>query len=85
LSLYSSLHKGIDVVARVFTIPVIPEPKRRRAPRISDKRYIEGQKLLVEAMKYLAQSDPDANRDAIGLLSEHFRTQFRMTDRPAVD
>lgn len=36
-------------------------------------------------MKYLAQSDPDANRDAIGLLSEHFRTQFRMTDRPPMD
>ena len=72
-------------MARVLTIPVIPEPKRRRAPRISDRRYIEGQKLLVEAMKYLAQTDPDANRDAIGLLSEHFRTQFRMTDRPAMD
>jgi hypothetical protein len=72
-------------VARVLTIPVLPVPKRRRAPRISDKRYIEGQKLLVEAMKYLAQSDPDANRDAIGLLSEHFRTQFRMSDRPVLD
>jgi hypothetical protein len=33
-------------------------------------------------MKYLVQSDPDANREAIGLLSEHFRTQFRMSDRP---
>jgi hypothetical protein len=72
-------------VARVFTLPAVPEPKRRRAPRISDKRYIDGQKLLVEAMKYLVQSDPDANREAIGLLSEHFRTQFRMSDRPVVD
>ena len=72
-------------MARVLTIPVLPAPKRRREPRISDKRYIEGQKLLVEAMKYLAQSDPDANRDAIGLLSEHFRTQFRMSDRPVLD
>ena len=69
-------------MARVFTIPVAPDPKRRRTPRISDRRYIEGQKLLVEAMKYLVQSDPDANREAIGLLSEHFRTQFRMSDRP---
>ena len=51
-------------------------------PRISDRRYIDGQKVLVEAMRYLAQTDPDANRDAIGLLSEHFRTQFRMSDRP---
>jgi hypothetical protein len=72
-------------VARVFTIPVVPEPKRRRSPRISDKRYIDGQKVLVEAMRYLAQSDPDANREAIGLLSEHFRTQFRMSDRPVAD
>jgi hypothetical protein len=79
------LHKRNRRVARVFTIPVTPEPKRRRAPRISDRRYIEGQKLLVEAMKYLVQSDPDANRDAIGLLSEHFRTQFRMSDRPAAE
>jgi hypothetical protein len=72
-------------VARVFTLPVIPQAKSRRAPRISDKRYIEGQKVLVEAMRYLAQSDPDANREAIGLLSEHFRTQFRMSDRPVAD
>ena len=72
-------------MARVFTIPVVPDPKRRRAPRISDKRYIDGQKVLVEAMKYLVQTDPDANREAIGLLSEHFRTQFRMSDRPVAD
>lgn len=72
-------------MARVFTIPVAPGAKRRRAPRISDKRYIEGQKLLVEAMRYLAQTDPDANREAIGLLSEHFRTQFRMSDRPVAE
>lgn len=72
-------------MARVLTIPVTPGAKRRRAPRISDKRYIEGQKLLVEAMRYLAQTDPDANREAIGLLSEHFRTQFRMSDRPVVE
>jgi hypothetical protein len=72
-------------VARVFTIPAVPDPKRRRAPRISDKRYIDGQKVLVEAMKYLVQTDPDANREAIGLLSEHFRTQFRMSDRPVAD
>src|SRR5213082_1437852 len=72
-------------VARVFTIPVVPDPKRRRTPRISDKRYIAGQKLLVEAKKYLVQSDPDANREAIGLLSEHFRTQFRMSDRPVFE
>jgi hypothetical protein len=68
-------------LAKVFTIPALPNPKKR-APRISDRKYITGQKLLVEAMKYLAKSDPDANREAISLLSEHFRTQFRMSDRP---
>ena len=33
-------------------------------------------------MKYLAKSDPVANRSAIELLSEHVRTRFRMTDSP---
>lgn len=82
---FSPNFKGSYAVARVFTLPIVPVPKRRRAPRITDERYIQGQKVLVEAMKYLVQTDPDANRDAIGLLSEHFRTQFRMSDRPVVD
>ena len=70
-------------MAKVFTIPVMPDPQRRKGKkRNSDPRYIEGQRLLVEAMKYLAQ-DPDRNRDAVLLLSEHFRTRFRMSDRPA--
>lgn len=69
-------------MAKVFTIPVMPDPHRRKGTkRNSDPRYIEGQRLLVEAMKYLAQ-DPDRNRDAVNLLSEHFRTRFRMSDRP---
>jgi hypothetical protein len=71
-------------MARVFTIPVPPGPPRRRGEqRTSDTRYIEGQRLLVEAMKYLAQQNPHENKDAVLLLSEHFRNQFRMTDRPA--
>lgn len=70
-------------MAKVFTIPVMPDPHRRKGKkRNSDPRYIEGQRLLVEAMKYLAR-DPDKNRDAVMLLSEHFRTRFRMSDRPA--
>ena len=70
-------------MAKVFTIPVIPDPTRRKGKKRSlGPDYIQGQQLLVEAMKYLAQSNPDDNREAIGLLSEHFRTQFRMTDRP---
>lgn len=67
--------------SKVVTIPKLPNPKGRKA-RSSDPRYVDGQKILVEAMAYLAKSDPDANRDAVSLLSEHFRTQFRMSDRP---
>lgn len=69
-------------MAKVFTIPVVPDFTRRSKPRTSDRRYIEGQRLLVDAMKYLAQSDKDANRGAIELLSEHFRNSFRMSDTP---
>ena len=71
-------------MAKVFTMSVVPDPNRRKGqPRNFDPRYIEGQRLLVEAMKYLAQQDPDKNKDAVSLLSEHFRTRFRMSDRPA--
>jgi len=70
-------------MAKVFTIPVQPKPSpRRKGDRTSDPRYIEGQRVLVEAMKYLAQQNPEQNKDAVLLLSEHFRTRFRMTDRP---
>lgn len=69
-------------MAKVFTIPVVPDPGRRKRERASDKRYVDGQKMLVEAMRYLAQSDPQNNREAIELLSEHFRTNFRMSDSP---
>lgn len=70
-------------MAKVFTIPVIPDPTRRKGKkRVQDPRYIEGQRLLLEAMKYLMQQDPDGNKPAVMLLSEHFRTRFRMSDRP---
>jgi hypothetical protein len=71
-------------VAKVLTIPVRPGASARK-PRVStppDPRYVEGQRLLVEAMRYLAQADPRANRNAIEFLSEHFRTRFRMSDSP---
>lgn len=71
-------------MAKVFHIPVLPDPARRKGKhRTRDPRYIDGQRLLVDALKYLAQQDPEANKSAITLLSEHFRTQFRMSDRPA--
>ena len=69
-------------MAKVFTIPVPPNLNGRRRERTSDPRYVDGQRLLVEAMRYLAHSDPVSNRAAIELLSEHVRTRFRMTDSP---
>jgi hypothetical protein len=68
-------------MAKVFTIPVPPKLPRRRE-RNPDPRYVEGQKLLVEAMRYLTQADPVMNRPAIELISELVRTRFRMTDSP---
>jgi hypothetical protein len=69
-------------MAKVFTIPVAPQIGRKRRERTSDPRYVDGQRQLVEAMRYLAQADPVSNREAIELLSEHVRTRFRMTDSP---
>ncbi len=69
-------------MAKLFTIPAIPNPKARKKERSSDPRFVEGQRMLVEALKYLTQQDPQSNRAAIELLSEHFRTQFRMSDSP---
>jgi hypothetical protein len=68
-------------MARVFTIPVPPDLSRTKRERIADPRYVDGQKMLVEAMSYLAKADPVGNREAIELLSEHV-TRCRMTDSP---
>ncbi|PYX84145.1 MAG: hypothetical protein DMG68_21310 [Acidobacteria bacterium] len=65
-------------MAKAFTIPVPPNLNRKRRERTSDP----GQRILVEAMKYLAKSDPMTNRSAIELISEHVRTRFRMSDSP---
>jgi hypothetical protein len=69
-------------MAKVFTITVPPKVNRKRRERTTDPRYVEGQRLLVDAMRYLTQSDPVSNRSAIELISEHVRTRFRMTDSP---
>ncbi len=69
-------------MAKVFTITVPPKLGNKRRERTSDPRYVDGQRVLVEAMKYLAQSDPVKNRSAIELLSELVRTRFRMSDSP---
>lgn len=68
-------------MARVFTIPATPHRKRKKK-RSPDDRFLEGQRVLAAAIKYLSQSDPRRNRGAITLLSEHFRTRFRMDDSP---
>jgi hypothetical protein len=69
-------------MAKVFTIQLAPKLGNKRRERNSDPRYVDGQRLLVEAMKYLAQEDPVKNRTAIELISEHVRTRFRMSDSP---
>jgi hypothetical protein len=72
-------------MVRVFTIPVPPNiVGRKRRESDPDPRYVDGQRQLVEAMRYLAQADPVANREAIQLISEHVRTRFRMTDSPLI-
>jgi len=73
---------GEFFMAKVFTIPVVPNLGRKRRERTSDPRYVDGQRTLVEAMKYLAKADPVGNRAAIELISEHVRTRFRMSDSP---
>ncbi len=72
-------------MAKVFTIPVLPDAQKLKRGRKSDDRYVEGQRLLVQAMRYLAQTDPRKNRPAITLLSEHFRNNFRMSDHPLAE
>ena len=85
--LHSGSYTGVtfswdSFMAKVFTITVPPKLGNKRRERSSDPRYVDGQRLLVEAMKYLAQIDPVRNRPAIELLSEHVRTRFRMSDSP---
>jgi hypothetical protein len=68
--------------SNVVIIPARPDPSGRDRIRTDDPRYVDGQRVLVDAMKYLLQSDRDVNREAAELLSEHVRTKFRMSDSP---
>jgi len=56
--------------------------ERRTRERKADPRYVDGQRLLIQAMRYLAVENRVSNREAIELLSEHVRTRFRMSDSP---
>lgn len=67
---------------KVVIIPARPDPSGRDRVRNQDPRYLDGQRLLVEAIRYLVQSDREGNREAAELLSEHVRTRFRMSDSP---
>lgn len=67
---------------KVVIIPARPDPSGRDKMRTDDPRYMDGQRVLLEAMKYLLQSDRDGNREAAELLMEHVRTKFRMSDSP---
>ena len=69
-------------MSKLLVLPKMPSVARRKRSGASDGRYLDGQRLIVQAMRYLAKEDPGGNRQAIQLLSEHFRTQFRMSDRP---
>ncbi len=69
-------------MAKVFTIPVLPDPKRRQRERKRDARYVQGQRLIADAMKYLTKSDKHGNKPAIDLLFEHFQSNFRSSDSP---
>ncbi len=70
--------------AKILTMPARPDASRLQAARRRDPLYIEGQRILVEAIRYLVQTDPQANACAVELLSDHFRTKFRMSDTPRV-
>ncbi len=69
-------------MGKVLVIPARPTADRLKRNRTSDPRYIEGQRVLVQAMEYLVKADPEGNRPALELLSEHVRTSFRMSDSP---
>ena len=69
-------------MARVLTISVLPIPRKRKGEGPSAAKFLDGQRKLANAMAYLAKAGRKANREAISFLSEHFRTKFRITDRP---
>jgi hypothetical protein len=69
-------------MGKVFFIPARPSTEHLNRQRTCDPRYVEGQRLLVNAMRYLINTGPDDNRAAVELISEHVRTRFRMSDSP---
>ncbi len=68
--------------AKVVIIPARLNPPGHDRQHADDSRYVEGQRLLMQAIHYLVHSDREGNRPAAELLLEHVRTQFRMSDLP---
>jgi len=69
-------------MGKLVIIPALPGNSRHQRKSGPDLRYVEGQRLLVEAIKYLVKTGRARNRAAVELLSEHVRTRFRMSDSP---
>ena len=66
--------------SKVVIIPARPDPTRHTRTLQPDPRYVEGQRLLMDAIRHLLQTDRAANRDAAEFILEHVRTSFRMSD-----
>jgi len=66
--------------SKVVIIPARPDPTRHTRTPQPDPRYVEGQRLLMDAIRHLLQTDRAANRDAAEFILEHVRTSFRMSD-----
>lgn len=71
-------------MAKILTMPAMPGTYHIQRSHKADPRYIEGQRLLVESIRYLVRTGAEENLAAIELLSDHFRTKFRMSDKPLV-
>lgn len=66
--------------SKVVIIPARPDPTRHTRTQEPDPRYVEGQRLLMDAIRHLLQTNRAANRDAAEFILEHVRTSFRMSD-----
>ena len=66
--------------SKVVIIPARPDPTRHTRTPQPDPRYVEGQRLLMDAIRHLLQTDRAVNRDAAEFILEHVRTSFRMSD-----
>jgi hypothetical protein len=76
-------------MAKVFTITVPPDLSRKKRVRTEDPRYVDGQKMLVEAMKYLAKACGQSRSDRIAFRTRphsfpHDRLAFKLKIPPEI-